>query len=135
MNERIPGGWITAIRLLAVYGLVSFPVMWLLGVASSVSPAVRTWIDAPAHAVPLQVWGVSVVVTLLVTFGVAVRTVARDKEMSGGARAAWIVALVMANLAAGAVFVLARVRRPVRNDRFPDARERPARRERERPAA
>lgn len=103
---------VRALRAAALFALLSMPVLWTLGLAGNLDPGVRAWMDAPRIRVPLLLWGITMVLTLLACYGVTVWTVARDETMSAGSRTRWIIALVLANLAAGAVFVLVRWRRP-----------------------
>ncbi|HEX9939095.1 MAG TPA: hypothetical protein VGB15_18275 [Longimicrobium sp.] len=108
---------VRALRAAALFALLSLPVLWTLGLAGELDPGVRAWIDAPRIRVPLVLWGFSMLFALLACFGVAVWTVARDETMPAGSRTRWIIALLLANLAAAAVFVLVRWRRPHRGSR------------------
>src|SRR5688572_4667227 len=100
--------WERRVRPAALYGIVCFPFLWLLGVVGNVNGAVSAWMHAPPVWTLVIAWGVTVVVSLIATLPVAILCLANDERMSARRRAAWAVVLFFTTLVGGALFVLSR---------------------------
>src|SRR5687768_13410633 len=100
--------WERRVRPAALYGIVCFPFLWVLGVAANTNDALGARLLSQPLSTVVTAWGVTVVGSLIVTMLVAILCLANDERMSARGRAAWAVVLFFTTLVGGALFVLSR---------------------------
>jgi hydrogenase/urease accessory protein HupE len=100
--------WERWVRPLALYGLACFPPLVVLGLWHGVAAAMHGEPLSPAAFALANVWGFTVVVSLLATLPPAIASLATDDELSSGRRTGWAVAFFFTGFVASALFVLLR---------------------------
>lgn len=102
--------WERRVRPAALYGLICFPFVWVFGVVANVNDSVGAWMRVSPVTWLIHAWEVTVVISLTVTFFVAMGSVVQDKRLGSRSRTVWGGVLLTTTLIGGALFVVSRWR-------------------------
>lgn len=93
---------------LAVYGLISLPLLWMWSIATMFSREITDWVDRnDAVVTPItQAWAVTTALAMFVALIAAIYVLAKDDRISAESRLRWILALVFTNMLGGCLFLV-----------------------------